>query len=565
MTIKKYIYIAVSTLLLYGCANIMDPSGGPDDTTAPEIISYSPDKAAINIKSNDKITIRFSEYVNKSSVIDNIRISPKLPLDYDWSGKELEISFLDTLNPNTTYCLTIDSKYSDVNNVKPKNAFSMIFSSGNSIDSGKITGKVFNPKANQYSVFAYRLPDSTETFDLRKKKADYYMTLGSTGEFTINALKNGMYRVVLVEDKNDNQFYEEGSEEYSSSEFDVNVLQDCISKSVKLYKPAYKDTLKPAFIDAEAINNCKIKLEFSEPIDTFSINPKAFKLIDSVSQNEIKVLAADNPDKKRELLFLYTQALLDKNKKYKIEISKDSAIALRDTAGNIIDDKKLSLYIIGNSDSLNNFLTYKNNIKDSTNNIELNQKIELEFNVPIVNPENVKFELRDITNNRIIDFVRNDINSRIIRITPSGKYKSANWYSLNINMSNIFNYYNGKVKDTVYNINFQTADKRDYGSISGRLQFDAPTEADCYVILTSTKERQTYTIKADENHKWEFADLPPGDYKIEVFLDSNKNGKYDSGSAFPFTVCEKYFDIPMNAKITARWKVEDFIIKINNM
>ena len=465
--VKKVILLFLSSLIFCGCAVIVEPSGGPDDTTPPEILDYTPINATINLKSDNSIKILFSEYVNKSSVIDNIRISPKVPLDFSWSGKELEISFLDTLLNQTTYCLTIDSKYTDNNGVKPVKAFSMIFSTGDKIDSGKIVGKVYSKKSG-YSVFAYKIIENTaDTFDLRNKKADYYISVGSSGEFALNALKDGLYRVILVNDINDNQIYNEGFEDYSSSKNDILVRQDSVPEFISFFKTNIIDTLRPQLFDAEAISNKMIKLEFSEPIDTFSISTKCFFLTDSVSNISIPILTADNPDKKREIIFIQSSKELSKDKKYKIEINPDSKISLKDTSNNSIDTKKNFIYFLGNSDTVLSKLTYKFNIKDSSNSVELEPVFDFEFNSCIKYPEAVDIVLQNSQDNKPIEIIRSVINSRIIRIKPQQNLKSANWYKYKVKMDTIFDFNREFTKDSIFSINFLTVDKRNYGSVNG--------------------------------------------------------------------------------------------------
>ena len=107
----------------FGCANPLPPSGGPDDTTPPEIIEFIPADAALNYRDKD-IVLRFSEYVDKNSVIENVRINPELPLEFSWSGKRLTILPNSAMLDNTTYCLSIEPNYKDLSGNKPRTAFS---------------------------------------------------------------------------------------------------------------------------------------------------------------------------------------------------------------------------------------------------------------------------------------------------------------------------------------------------------------------------------------------------------------------------------------------------------
>ena len=66
----SYAFASVMLFIGFGCANPLPPSGGPDDATPPEIIEFIPADAALNYRDKD-IVLRFSEYVDKNSVIEN--------------------------------------------------------------------------------------------------------------------------------------------------------------------------------------------------------------------------------------------------------------------------------------------------------------------------------------------------------------------------------------------------------------------------------------------------------------------------------------------------------------
>src|SRR5688572_25224720 len=107
--IKTLLHIFSALILLLavaGCANPAPPSGGPPDTDPPEISSASIGSGTRNF-SGESITLEFSEYVDKPRVNENIFLSPPKNLEFDWSGRELEIRFPEGLDPNTTYALTV--------------------------------------------------------------------------------------------------------------------------------------------------------------------------------------------------------------------------------------------------------------------------------------------------------------------------------------------------------------------------------------------------------------------------------------------------------------------------
>ena len=67
---EKYICL----LLLWGCANVVPPSGGPKDTSPPKVVYVEPGYRSTNFKGN-KIVILFDEYIQIKNKL-SIQMSP---------------------------------------------------------------------------------------------------------------------------------------------------------------------------------------------------------------------------------------------------------------------------------------------------------------------------------------------------------------------------------------------------------------------------------------------------------------------------------------------------------
>ena len=63
----KHVILVSSTIYMYSCAAIAPPSGGPEDTTPPELISSFPKSGSTNFTGGEVI-LKFSEYLNKASI-----------------------------------------------------------------------------------------------------------------------------------------------------------------------------------------------------------------------------------------------------------------------------------------------------------------------------------------------------------------------------------------------------------------------------------------------------------------------------------------------------------------
>ena len=193
---------AVASLVLFArCANQLAPGGGEVDTVPPIIKEIIPENGTVNYH-EDYFEISFSEYVDKRSVQEAIFISPALQktLKYDWSGKTLTVYFNDTLKTNTTYTVSIGTDVKDMNNGnKMAESLTFTFSTGDKIDKGKISGKIYDPSPEGVMIFAYQT-DEKEA-DPAIQKPDYVSQVGKNGNYSLLGLRNGNYSIFAVSDK----------------------------------------------------------------------------------------------------------------------------------------------------------------------------------------------------------------------------------------------------------------------------------------------------------------------------------------------------------------------------
>ena len=71
----KNTVVLVASLLLFGCATIQAPQGGPKDTQPPKVLSMTPKNQTRNFNSK-KIVIEVDEYFNLRDEFKEFSISP---------------------------------------------------------------------------------------------------------------------------------------------------------------------------------------------------------------------------------------------------------------------------------------------------------------------------------------------------------------------------------------------------------------------------------------------------------------------------------------------------------
>ena len=247
------------------CASMMTPTGGPRDSLPPVIVAMTPDNFSTNrpLLNHEKIYIEFNEFVQLKDQQKEFFTSPamKKPL-ITLRGRGIVVQLRDTLAPNTTYALNFGSAVRDNNEGNPLYSMRYVFSTGPEIDSMIVSGYTADSyKADSVSKsFIWFFPaDSVENvpeYDstVFKYKPAVIARAENNGIFIAQNLKPIPYRIYAVEDKNDNQMYDPGSDQigflegtYNPAELpDFAVWYD----SVRMYVSAEPQLYLRMFTDA---------------------------------------------------------------------------------------------------------------------------------------------------------------------------------------------------------------------------------------------------------------------------------------------------------------------------
>lgn len=202
--------------LLWRCANISSPQGGPKDSLPPIIVSANPNFFTTNF-SGKEIYIGFDEYVQIKDQQKEFYTSPmmKKTPTITTSGKGIRITILDTLEENQTYALNFGNSIVDNNEGNRLSDFRYVFSTGSEIDSMVMSGyTVSASKGDSVSsslIFFYPAEvDSIPAYDsiLFKHKPAVVAKAATNGIFIAQNLKPIDYKVYAIADKNNNFTYD---------------------------------------------------------------------------------------------------------------------------------------------------------------------------------------------------------------------------------------------------------------------------------------------------------------------------------------------------------------------
>lgn len=184
-----------------GCANIIPPTGGPRDSTAPKLLSVTPKDSTRNFRGN-RIVFTFDEYIDDPQDLQtNLLFTPTFEVNPEIAirGRTMTLRLHDSLKPNTTYTFNFGNAIRDVNEANVLRNFVYVFSTGSTIDSLTLSGKVTmaeNGKA-----------DSTLIVMLHRNRADsavqrirpvYLARVDGSGNFRFNNLPKDSFAIYAL-------------------------------------------------------------------------------------------------------------------------------------------------------------------------------------------------------------------------------------------------------------------------------------------------------------------------------------------------------------------------------
>ena len=200
--------------LLYACASVGNPDGGPYDETPPKFVRATPSPNSINNK-NKKVTIEFDEFIKLEKASEKIIISPpqkEMPR-IEANGRKVHAEFFDTLKENTTYTIDFGDAIVDNNEGNPMGHFAYAFSTGAQIDTMEVSGTVLNAEnLEPVKDIQVGLHQNLDDSAFVKLPFDRISRTDSRGRFIIRGIRPGKYRLYALKDGNQNYMFDSKSE-----------------------------------------------------------------------------------------------------------------------------------------------------------------------------------------------------------------------------------------------------------------------------------------------------------------------------------------------------------------
>lgn len=215
MVVKQNIaFLAQAVLVcvlscLGACARVgTAPTGGPKDLAPPVLLKALPQEGSTGFDAKE-ITLDFDEYIVLKNT-DKIVTSPVISqISYQANLKRLFIRIEDTLRENQTYSINFKDAIGDLHESTPLRNYTYYFSTGTSIDSGRLSGLVLDAfslaPVKEASVMLYA--GQPQEYPLTTPP-DYIAVTDTAGMFSLQYIKEGCYYVLAGSDENHNYLIE---------------------------------------------------------------------------------------------------------------------------------------------------------------------------------------------------------------------------------------------------------------------------------------------------------------------------------------------------------------------
>lgn len=234
-------------IVVYSCASMGNPDGGPYDEESPKFVRSTPKPFAINSKEK-KVTIEFDEFIKLEKAAEKVVVSPpqlEQP-EIKASGRKVVVRLVDSLRPNTTYTIDFADAIVDNNEGNPLGNYAFTFSTGTTIDTMEVSGTVLSasdlePVKNIQVGLHSDLSDSA----FMKKPFDRVSRTDSRGHFSIRGIAPGKYRIYALMDGNQNYLFDSKTEMIAFSDSIIIPAMEDAMRQDTIWKDSLTiDTIK---------------------------------------------------------------------------------------------------------------------------------------------------------------------------------------------------------------------------------------------------------------------------------------------------------------------------------
>lgn len=583
----------LAALAVVSCAKMGQPDGGWYDETPPVIVRTTPQDKGVNVKQK-KISIYFDEYIKVDNPTEKVVISPPQieQAEIAASGKKIVVELKDTLKPNTTYTVDFSDAITDNNENNPLGNYTYTFSTGDHIDTMEVAGYVLDAqnlepiKGILVGLYS-NLSDTIFTKEpmLRVSRTD------SRGKFVIKGVAHGDYRIYALQDADNNYIFNQKSEQIAFTHDIItpssmpDIRQDTIWRDSlridSIVRVGYThflpdDIVLRAFTEVQT-NRYLVKTERTEPDHFtmfFSYGDSLLPQIRGLNFNEQDAFIIEPTEKQDTITYWLRDTMLVNQDTLRMEVkymATDTLGVLQlqtdtmDVLAKVPYEKRLKQQ----ADEYEEWKKKQDKAKKRGKEYETEmpkKALEPKYNVasepaPDQNITiTVPTPLASADTSRIHLYSKHDTlwyrSPFVLRPKPGqhrtyellGEWRPGIEYSLEVDTMAFTDIYGKTSAPKKQGFKVKTEDA--YAT----LLFDITGMADTTVVVQLLNSQDVMVKEVStSNGRAEFFYIKPDTYYARMFIDTNKNGIWDTGDYAADRQAETTYYYPDKIECKAKW------------
>lgn len=565
--------------LIYSCANIGTPNGGPYDETPPRFVSSTPVPNQTNYKGKN-IEILFDELVQLDKPSENVIITPpqmEMPIVRS-AGKKIVVELMDTLKENTTYTIDFTNSISDNNEKNVFENFSFAFSTGDVIDTLEVSGILLNASnLEPMPGITIGLHSNLEDSAFVKLPFDRTSRTNDKGQFTIRNIAPGKYRIYALNDVNRDYKFDQPGEDIAFLDSIIIPTSELLSRQDTVWKDSLTiDTIRTVAFTRYLPDNIELRL-FKEKFQRqYMLKPERpeanrFSLRFNSELDSIPVPVPLNFKPEKEEWYLTQKTDEGNGVMYWLT---DSSVWKQDTlAIEVSYPKSDSLNILRpQTDTLQLFMRKRSAppkkkkkkdepdpieflgmVVDAPGSMDLFDTVSVTFTEPVLDLKKELFYLDqkiDTTWTPVeFELFPDSLNALNYFILRPWKYGEE--YRLAIDSASIYSIYDKWNNGFSSEFKIKTQDQ--YGNLYIPI---LGVDTTAYVELLNSSDVPVRKVPVKDGGAL-FWDLKPDKYYVRLVLDSNNNGKWDTGNYAEKRQPEEVFYMPKYFEIRSNWDLAE--------
>ena len=279
--------ILLASIILWKCASQTTPTGGPKDEDPPILQESIPANNQTGFNSKT-IELKFDESVKLNNPKEEIIINPTPDKDIQFIAKQnrVLIQSKNGWKDSTTYSISFGEGVQDLNEGNPAEKLRLAFSTGLTIDSlsilGKITQALSEKIPEKITVALYE----QDTFDIFEHSPQYFTRTKKNGFFKIDNLKPGRYFIYAFDDKNKNAKVDSKTERFGFLPEPLQLQTNTDTLAISIYQIDSRPIKISSIRNTETIT----KISLNKQLVSYTItNPSKAKIHHSFADDQTEI------------------------------------------------------------------------------------------------------------------------------------------------------------------------------------------------------------------------------------------------------------------------------------